>query len=551
MTIRLKLYSAFAIVMVLAIGGALYGMQVVSQTGKLVVGLYDGPLMAVNHSRSAQIEFAAARAAMERAVLLRDMSADLKAAVKTHVDALVTDIGVVRERMPAASTPVIDKALAAAKAWHKSSMGLIDTPAAGLTEIPMPQVILDKAAVVAESLDQMAESASAYGFDFRTKAEAEAAFARLVLIGIIGATLVAGILCALGSAYSISRPIVAATKVMQLMANGDYRSAIPGAGRKDELGQMAQSLVVFKDGLLEAERARLDNSERMRQVEADRKTSMATVADQFQATIGSIVESVAAASGELQSAAGELTGTAETTEHLSGQVADASEQASINVQGIASAAEQLTAAFQEIARQVDVSSAMAGKAAQEAQVTDSRVTKLSHAAGRIGEFINLITAIAGQTNLLALNATIEAARAGESGKGFAVVAQEVKVLAAQTAKASQEISDQIAEIQATTTDSVGAIKDISATIQQIQDIAATIASTVSEQSAATMEIARGVQNAANGTAEVATNIGKVSTGASATGSAAAQVLLSAESLSAESSNLNTAVERFLSDIRAA
>jgi methyl-accepting chemotaxis protein len=239
------------------------------------------------------------------------------------------------------------------------------------------------------------------------------------------------------------------------------------------------------------------------------------------------------------------------TQSLSGTVAAASEQASANVQSVASATEEMTASVNEISRQVQESSRIASEAVKQAQETDARINKLSQAAGRIGDVVKLITAIAEQTNLLALNATIEAARAGEAGRGFAVVASEVKQLASQTAKATDEIGTQIAGMQAATQESVAAIKEISATIARVSEIAATIAAAVEEQGAATQEISRNVQQAAQGTAQVASNITDVNRGAAETGSASSQVLSSAQSLSSESNHLKLEVDKFLVTVRAA
>jgi methyl-accepting chemotaxis protein len=278
---------------------------------------------------------------------------------------------------------------------------------------------------------------------------------------------------------------------------------------------------------------------------------MARLADEFQAAVGNIVEAVSSASGELEVAAGTLTQTADTTQQLSGIVASASEDASANVQSVATATEEMTSSVNEIARQVQESSKIAGEAVEQAKKTDSRITQLSAAAGRIGDVVKLITAIAEQTNLLALNATIEAARAGEAGRGFAIVAQEVKALAAQTAKATDEIGTQISSMQSATHDSVAAIQEISGTIGRIAEIASAIAAAVEEQGAATHEISRNVQQAAQGTAQVATNITDVNRGASETGTASSQVLGSARSLARESGNLKVEVEKFVKTVRAA
>jgi methyl-accepting chemotaxis protein len=267
--------------------------------------------------------------------------------------------------------------------------------------------------------------------------------------------------------------------------------------------------------------------------------------------VGGVVEAVSSSATELEAAATTLSHTADTTERLAATVGTASEQASKNVQSVASATEEMTSSVHEIARQVEQSSRIAGEAVMQAQDTDARIGKLLQAAQRIGDVVKLITAIAEQTNLLALNATIEAARAGEAGRGFAVVAQEVKALAAQTAKATDEISTHIAGMQTATQDSVAAIKQIGATIGQISEIASTIATAVDEQGATTQEIARNVQHAAHGTAEVANNIGNVSRGAVETGSASSQVLSSARALSSEGNKLKIEVEKFLATVRAA
>jgi Methyl-accepting chemotaxis protein (MCP) signalling domain len=282
-----------------------------------------------------------------------------------------------------------------------------------------------------------------------------------------------------------------------------------------------------------------------------RKMAMRSLADTFESTIGTIVGTVSSASTELEAAATTLTQTAETTQQLTAIVASASEEASSNVQSVASASEQLAGSVNEIGRQVQESSRIANEAVEQAKTTDARIVVLSQAANRIGAVVKLITAIAEQTNLLALNATIEAARAGEAGRGFAVVASEVKSLANQTAKATDEIGNHIAAIQAATSESVVAIKEIGTTINRISEIAGAIAAAVEEQGSATQEIARNVQEAAQGTTQVATNISDVNRGAGETGAASGQVLLSARELSNEGSRLKIEVDKFLVTVRAA
>jgi methyl-accepting chemotaxis protein len=376
---------------------------------------------------------------------------------------------------------------------------------------------------------------------------------RSAVIGFSLDVIVALIL--LGSAIfarlSIARPISRIGEVLMELANGNKAVEIPFAARYDEVGDNARAAATFRDNLLRIEKMEAEQKETEARSLAERKAGMHKLASEFQAAVGNIINTVSTASTQLESAAGTLTRTAESTQQLSGMVASASEEASANVQSVASASEEMTSSVDEIARQVHESSKIAAEAVKQAQKTDARITELSQAASRIGDVVKLITAIAEQTNLLALNATIEAARAGDAGRGFAVVAQEVKALASQTAKATDEIGNQIAGMQTATQDSVAAIKEIGATITRISDIASTIAAAVEEQGAATQEIARNVQQAAQGTAQVATNITDVNRGASETGTASAQVLSSAQSLSTESGHLKREVEKFLTTVRAA
>jgi methyl-accepting chemotaxis protein len=356
--------------------------------------------------------------------------------------------------------------------------------------------------------------------------------------------------------YLISRrrvtaPLAQIATALQQLNAGKLDVTLVATRHNDEIGAINDALTLFRDQSLRMREIERERAEEERRAADERKAAMHRLADAFQGTVGGIVDTVSSAAGQLARAAGTLTKTAETTQQLSGKVTTASEEASVNVQSVASATEELTSSVHEIARQVHESSRIAGEAVRQAEQTDTRIATLSKAAGRIGDVVKLITAIAEQTNLLALNATIEAARAGEAGRGFAVVASEVKQLAAQTAKATDEIGNQITGMQAATAESVAAIKEISGTIGRISDIAATIAAAVEEQGATTQEIARNVHQAATGTAQVATNITDVNRGANETGSASAQVLASAQSLSHESDSLKAEVEKFLVTVRAA
>jgi methyl-accepting chemotaxis protein len=335
------------------------------------------------------------------------------------------------------------------------------------------------------------------------------------------------------------------------LAAGNTESEIYGRDRSDEIGEIAGAVGIFRENILEAERLRAEHEEHEQRAAAQRKADMFKLASQFQESVGRVVDTVSSASIQLEAAAGQLTLNAASTQELSGSVASASEQTSVNVQGVAAASEQLSSTVTEIGRQVHESSAIADEAVRQAAKTNDNVVELSQSAERIGAVVELINQIAGQTNLLALNATIEAARAGDAGKGFAVVAQEVKALAAQTAKATSEIGSQIQSMQNSTREAVDAINEIASTITRISAVSGAIAAAVEQQGATTQEISRNVMEAAKGTSEVASNITAVSQGASETGSASSQVLASAKSLSGDSRTLKTEVERFLMMVRAA
>ena len=358
--------------------------------------------------------------------------------------------------------------------------------------------------------------------------------------------------CGVVVVIQVTRPLAALSGSMRELANGNFDVVLPGLGRRDEVGDIAEAVELFK--VKATEKARLEvaakQAEEVRSATAH-KANMNRLADDFRSAIGDIVETVSSASTKLESAAATLSRTAETTQRLSANVATASQDASVNVQSVASASEEMNSSVNEIARQVHESSRIASEAVKQAEATDTRVTQLSQAASRIGDVVKLITAIAEHTNLLALNATIEAARAGDAGKGFAVVAQEVKALAAQTAKATDEIGNQIASMQTATGEAVGAIKEIGGTITRISEIAAAIAAAVEQQGAATQEISRNVQEASNGTKRVSTNVIEVTRGATETGTASAEVLSSAQSLARESTHLKLEVEKFLATVRAA
>ena len=373
---------------------------------------------------------------------------------------------------------------------------------------------------------------------------------RIIIFAVLGIAAAVCLLLGLFIVKNVSTPVRKITDVMKRLAAKDLQVEVEGAGRKDEIGAMAQAVQVFKAKMIEADRLvteqRIEST--AKQTRADCLTSLTRA---FETKVGAMVATVSSAATELQATAGSMSGTASQTNSQATSVARAAQHASVNVQTVAVAAEQLTASVAEITRQVAQSAQMAGRAAADAKRTDEIVQALAQGAARIGDVVGLITTIASQTNLLALNATIEAARAGDAGKGFAVVASEVKSLAHQTAKATEEIAAQIGQIQSATHEAVVAISGINGTINELSGIATSIAAAVEQQGAATQEIARNVQQAAAGTEEVTSSIQRVSQGASETGTAAEQLLGAAGELSHQSEQLTAEVRQFVAGVRAA
>jgi methyl-accepting chemotaxis protein len=372
-----------------------------------------------------------------------------------------------------------------------------------------------------------------------------------LIYGILGFTIASAFATGAALLRRVARPIAGMTAAMRALAENDLAVDIPARGRRDEVGAMAAAVEVFRQSMIEAERLRAEQEEQKARAAAERKAILDGMAGTFEQNVGGIVSTVASAAAKMQETAQTMSATAAQASRQTTTVAAAANQATANVQMVAAATEELSASIGEIARQVTRSSEVAAKGVEDIHRTNGTVEGLAAAAQKIGDVVTLIQDIATQTNLLALNATIEAARAGEAGKGFAVVAGEVKSLATQTAKATEEIAQQIAAIQGTTTEAVAAIRRIGATIGELDEITATIASAVEEQRTATREIAGNVQQAATGTNEVSSTITVVTQSSGDVGAAATQVLGAAGELGKQSERLRQEVESFLATVRAA
>lgn len=375
--------------------------------------------------------------------------------------------------------------------------------------------------------------------------------ARLLAIGMTVVGIVLAAIVGLLLAGGISRPIVRITAAMRDLAEGNLDVSLVADVRKDEVGQMARAVSVFKDNAVRMRRLQAEQEEAQAKSEQDRHQMLIALADGFEAGVRGVVDGVSAAATEMEATARSMSAIVEQSKQQTLTVSQASENASTNVNTVASAAEELSSSMNEISRRLEHASTVVGKAADEGEQSNIKVQRLNVTANKIGEVVALINQIASQTNLLALNATIEAARAGESGKGFAVVASEVKMLATQTAKATEDIRAQIAAVQAETADAVQSISLICTTIREVDEISSSIASSVGQQDTATRDIASNVQAVANRTEEVSRNISGVTRGVAETGYAANEVLSAAGELAQQSARLRNEVNGFLAHIRAA
>jgi methyl-accepting chemotaxis protein len=552
MSIRYKLFGIFCIVTGLTCGLAFYGVRGISSSGDLVVHLYDGPLMGINYSRSAHAAMNEARLLVHRSInegATREMVVKLEKLITGIAD----DLKVVRERVVSSDVAAaLDNSEKFFRGWAEAELKILKPPPAGLTELPATFAITQKADEAAAALDDLVEVVAAYGFSFRADAEASVAAARRTMIALtIGSALI-GLMLAAAFAYSMSKPIFAAMRVAERVAAGNFTDQIV-VSRRDELGRLLGSLSVMQASLkarADENIALMSSKDQMHSEQVGRRQRIEAEVASFRSAITSALANTDTMTGKLTETAQSLSSISCAAGRQSNEMASTAGETSQNVQTVAAAADQLGESVKSITTQLQDASGVVQRASAMAVEANETIGALASAAKRIDEVVGFIRNIAGQTNLLALNATIEAARAGEAGRGFAVVASEVKALAIQTAKATEEISSQIAEVQVATKRAVDNVGAITSVMSDIDGFTASIARAMSEQNAAAVEISENFRQAAAGTASVADRIAGTAAASENANRSAELVLATARGLSSQAAELRTSVDRFLANAAA-
>jgi len=555
LNIKTKLLATFAVMVILIVVGSVIGAGGASNMVGYLQKLYDERFDHIIELSEMQRSMADLRADAYMAIVTdsQEARATLNETAKVHYKRISELMKLCETHCEITNAMKAYRGMEGAwKVFRGESQAIFDQASKGVASAEMLSALpaLNKAYKdLSDRAWSMAQAQDRLGRKLYEKATTTYENVRLfgIIVTLGSLALAAIFVMVLNKQVAVS--IKDMTEVMSGLANQELDRDIPGTDRGDEIGKMAAAVQVFKDNAIEVKRLEAERKEAEARKAQERHQILLNMADEFDASVGGVVQSVSSASTEMQSSASTLSATAEETSKQATTVVGSSEEAATNIQTVASASEELTSSISEISSQVAQSTQISAKAVAEVESANERIQGLVSSSQKIGEVVELITDIADQTNLLALNATIEAARAGEAGKGFAVVASEVKNLANQTAKATEEISSQISGIQGVTQDAVHAIESIGEIINQMNEISSTIAAAVEEQGAATQEIARNVEQAAAGTKEMSTSVVSVEQASRETGSSAEQMLEAANELSQQSETLRAEVDKFLTNIR--
>lgn len=554
MSIRSKLFLAFSIVLALAVAVAASGVQSISDTEGLVVRLYDKPFMAVSYARAAQVRFSDARRVFERGISLKDAAGESGSAIFTAaMNDVMEDLAIVRERSTDAGyAERIGNARQRSQDWYQMGLKIMTAPADGVTGLPFSTNMKNQGDAVAAAIERVVEDASEYGFKFRAQAKTEVAASQASLITLAIATVVAGILFSLGIAVSLGRAIRNAMAIAERIANGNLSEDV-STTRRDELGRLLVSLGQMQDALrtqAEDQRLAADSKDREHADQIARRQHTEHQIADFRSSIGKMLNNAREMTERMNSTATTLSVISAEADMRSQDATGAAEETSGNVANVAASTEQLDASIREISSRLAAATNVVGNATEMAGATEKMVLRLAKSAEHIDGIVGLIRSIAEQTNLLALNATIEAARAGDAGRGFAVVASEIKGLAAQTAKATEEIGGQILEVQSSTSHAVERIKSIVGVMTEIDNATTEIAVAVRQQGIATEEIAHNIQSVSDATQNVSRSVAEATSSIGDTNRVAAEVLEAAEYMTNHAKNLRESVDQFLQKVAA-